>query len=79
LKGAHDIIKILMGMKQIVTSPNETNAALIKGFLANHGIQASYAPNTGVKGHTAYCTVYCEDTRSEEALKLLNEQGLIGK
>ncbi len=68
-----------MSMIQIVTTPDETNAALIKGFLTNHGIQASYAPNTGVRGHTPYCTVYCEDTRSEEALRLLNEQGLIGK
>lgn len=68
-----------MSMIQIVTTPNEVNASLIKGFLRSNGIEASYAPNTGKNGHVASCTVYCIEEKSEEALKLLKEQGLIGK
>ena len=65
-------------MKQIVTTPNEMNASLIKGFLENLGIKASYAPNAGKHGQVAACTVYCDEEKWEEALKLLKEQGLIG-
>ena len=64
-------------MKQIITSPNEINAALIKGFLENHGINATYANNTGKSGRVASCTVYVPEEKSEEALKLLKEEGLI--
>lgn len=66
-----------MSMKQIVTTPNEINASIIKEVLKSNGIEASYAPNTGKNGHVASCTVYCVEEKFEEALKLLKEQGLI--
>ena len=66
-----------MSMVQIVTTPNEVNASLIKGFLRSNGIQASYAPNAGKNGQVASCTVYCTDDKAEAALRLLKEQGLI--
>jgi CheY-like chemotaxis protein len=64
-------------MIQIVTTPNEVNAALIKGFLENHGIQASYAPNVGKNGRVASCVVYCIENKKDEALELLKKEGLI--
>lgn len=64
-------------MKQIITTPNEVNAALIKGFLEGYGIKASYAHNTGRNGRVASCVVYVPEEKAEEALILLKEQGLI--
>jgi hypothetical protein len=64
-------------MIQIATTPNEANAAIIKGFLENHGIQASYAPNMSRKGMIASCTVYCIENKKEEALELLKKEGLL--
>lgn len=66
-----------MAMIQIVTATNEVNASIIKGVLESNGIKASYAPNTGRNGHVARCTVYCQEDKVEEALKLLREEGLI--
>lgn len=64
-------------MKQIATTPNEVNASIIKGLLESNSIKSSYASNTGRLGRVASCTVYCEESKSEEALKLLKEKGLI--
>lgn len=64
-------------MIQIVTTPDEINASIIKDFLKANGIRASYAPNTGKNGHVASCTVYCSKEESELALKLLRDSDLI--
>ncbi len=66
-------------MIQIVTAPNEINAALIKGALENVGIHATYANNIGRYGHVASCVVYVSEDKSEEALKLLKELGLVNQ
>jgi hypothetical protein len=66
-----------MSMIQIVRAVNEVNASIIKEFLENNGIRASYAPNSGRFGRVASCTVYCEEEKSEEAVALLKEQKLI--
>lgn len=66
-----------MDMVQIVTTPNEINASLIKGFLENIGIRTTYANNFGRSGQVAECTVYVPKEKLEEALRLLKEQGLI--
>lgn len=64
-------------MIQIVTTPNEINASIIRDFLKANGINASYAPNTSKSGHVASCTVYCLKEKAELALKLLRDSNLI--
>ncbi len=64
-------------MIQIVTTPDEMNASIIKSVLENVGIQASYAPNVTSRGRIASCVVYCAEEKKEEALKLLKEKELI--
>ena len=65
-------------MVQIIRATDETNAAIIKGFLENNGIHATCAPNISNRGRVNIsATVYVSEDKSEEALKLLKEQGLI--
>jgi hypothetical protein len=70
-------------MEQIVTSTNEINAAMIKGFLESRGIHATFGPagNAGVGLGSAAAGqdqhVLVEPKNKEEALKLLREEGLI--
>ena len=64
-------------MVQIAMAANEANAVIMRDFLESNGIHTSYAPNTGRYGHALSCTVYCIENKSEEAVKLLKEQGLI--
>ncbi len=72
-----------MGMVQIVTAAGVVNAQIIVGFLENVGIHAKYAPAVDTllwKGTTSAVTsqhIYVSKEKSEEALKLLKEQGLI--
>ena len=68
-------------MIQIVTASGEVNASIIKIFLESNGIRVSYGPesnpNLGSAGPNVPQTVYVEEGKSGEALKLLKEQGLI--
>jgi hypothetical protein len=67
-----------MSMIQIIKAPNETNAAIIKGFLENNGIHATYSSDVGARGRVnVSATVYVQEEKSEEAMRLLKEQGLI--
>ncbi len=64
-------------MIEIVTTPDEINAALIVQVLQNEGIQASYGHNTSHRGRIPSCTVYCVENKKEEAIKLLKDKDLI--
>jgi len=64
-------------MVQIAKTSNEVNASIMKDFLENNGIQASYSSNGGRYGLTASCIVYCDQAKSDESLKLLRDQKLI--
>jgi hypothetical protein len=70
-------------MRQIVTASDQTNAAIIRGFLESRGIRASFGPagsvgltmGTGAAGQDQH--VFVEEKDADEALRLLKEQGLI--
>lgn len=71
-------------MDQIVTTPNEANASIIKSVLEEHGIKASYSDdmNRNAIGSIFImhsCTVYCEKGKKEEALRILKELKLISE
>lgn len=68
-------------MVQIVTASGEINASIIKSFLESNGIKSSYGPesmpNIGSAGPNVPQTIYVDDDKSEQALRLLKKQGLI--
>ena len=69
-------------MIQIVTAAGEINASIIKGFLESNGIETKFGMgNTthsrGVGSPAMEQSVFVEEDKAEEALKLLKDQGLI--
>ncbi|MDO8575450.1 MAG: DUF2007 domain-containing protein [bacterium] len=67
-----------MSMIQVVKAIDESNAAIIRGFLENNGIHATYSPDINYRGRVNIsATVYVSEEKYEEALKILKEQGLI--
>ncbi len=67
-----------MSKIQIATTPHEMSAAIIKGFLENNNIPASYSPNISARGRSNIsASVYVEEDKAVDALELLRKQGLI--
>ena len=66
-----------MDVVQAVTTVDEVNAAIIKGFLESNGIKASYSPRMNRNGRARSCDVYMFEDKLAEATELLKKQGLI--